>query len=410
MYRDELQMNILQINITTNSTKSILDITNTLNKFHVFVLDISHIEVHGSYSLVLLVKLPEDNTEDFIKEMLYLGYTKDLLVQVRPMAHEEYQEWISNKGEKNYILTLLGWDITGEHIKEVCYLIYKNDLRISFIDRLSEIKPLNNDSKNISCIEFYLNGRMINVQNVHSDILDFSQKLGVDIGFQEDNIYRRHRRLIAFDMDSTLIQTEIIDELAKEAGVFEKVYSITKMAMEGRFDFKESLRKRVALLKGLNISVLDKIAEELPLTEGASKLIRTLKLLGYKVAIISGGFMFFGKRLKESLDIDYVYANDLEIIDGKLTGKVKGDIIDGEKKAEILNELTIKENISLEQVIAVGDGANDLPMLKIAGLGIAFRAKPLVKKGAKQSISNVGLDGILYFLGLKESELINLST
>ena len=393
-------MNILQINITTNSTKSILDITDTLNKFHVFVLDISHIEVHGSYSLVLLVKLPKDNIEDFIKEMLYLGYTKDLLVQVRPMAHEEYQEWISNKGEKNYILTLLGWDITGEHIKEVCYLIYKNDLRISFIDRLSEIKPLNNDSKNISCIEFYLNGRMINVQNVHSDILDLSQKLGVDIGFQEDNIYRRHRRLIAFDMDSTLIQTEIIDELAKYAGVEEEVRRITENAMKGNIDFKKALEERVKLLKGLPVDVLERIYKNIRFTEGAKELIQALKRAGYKVAVVSGGFTYFTDRLKEELNLDYAFGNELEIKDGKLTGRIKGRIIDANEKARIIEEIAMKEGISKENVVAVGDGANDKIMIENAGLGIAFNAKEALKDVADGSISKENLIGLACVLGL----------
>ncbi len=402
-------MKVLQINITSTSSKSILDVLEVLSRFEASVIDFFHVDVYGCFSLVLLVKTEQNSAESLIKEILYLGFSKDFSVQIRSLDKEEHEDWAEKKGEKSYILTLLGWDITGIHLREIAKLVHKNGLWINFVNRLSDLKLGLEDKRSISCIEFYLRGREVNLKNIHTDILDLSQNLGIDLGFQEDNIYRRHRRLIAFDMDSTLIQTEIIDELAKRAGVFEKVCNITKRAMEGEIDFKQSLMERVSLLKGLDVKVLEDIANNLPLTDGAYKLIKTLKILGYKIAIISGGFTYFGERLRKLLDIDYVFANELEIKNGKLTGRVKGEIIDGKKKAEILKDLAQKENILLEQVIAVGDGMNDLPMLKTAGLGIAFRAKPLVKKGAKYSISNVGLDGILYFLGLKESELSNLS-
>jgi phosphoserine phosphatase len=212
-------------------------------------------------------------------------------------------------------------------------------------------------------------------------------------------MYRRMRRLICFDMDSTLIETEVIDELAMRAGVGDQVKAITERAMRGEIDFTESFRERVALLKGLDESVMQEIAENLPITEGVDRLMFVLKKYGYKIAILSGGFTYFGKYLQQN----YVYANELEIVDGKLTGRYLGDVVDGKRKAELLRLIAQVEKVDIAQTIAVGDGANDLPMLGIAGLGIAFHAKPKVVANAKQSINTIGLDGVLYFLGFKDS-------
>ncbi|MFQ7114334.1 phosphoserine phosphatase SerB, partial [Hallella bergensis] len=219
-------------------------------------------------------------------------------------------------------------------------------------------------------------------------------------------MYRRMRRLICFDMDSTLIQTECIDELAERAGVGEQVKAITERAMRGEIDFKESFRERVELLKGLDVGVMQEIAESLPITEGVPRLMKVLKRCGYKIAILSGGFTFFGEYLQRLFGIDYVYANELEIDDdGKLTGRYVGEIVDGKRKAELLKLIAQVERVNLAQTIAVGDGANDLPMISEAGLGIAFHAKPRVVANARQSINTLGLDGVLYFLGFKDSYL-----
>ena len=253
-----------------------------------------------------------------------------------------------------------------------------------------------------------MRGEPENALQLKNALLELSGKYDIDVAYQEDSIFRRNRRLVVFDMDSTLIDAEVIDELAIEAGVGEQVAAITEAAMQGEIDFKQSFTQRMALLKGLDTSVLQSVAERLRLNEGAEHLISTLKKLGYKTAIVSGGFTFFGEYLQQRLGVDYVYANQLDIKDGLVTGQVSGDIIDGQRKAELLREIAAKEGLKLQQVIAVGDGANDLPMLGIAGLGIAFRAKPLVKASAEQSISNLGLDGILYLLGYSDKDTLIL--
>ena len=241
---------------------------------------------------------------------------------------------------------------------------------------------------------------------MQADLMKISSEMEMDFSLQRDDMYRRMRRLICFDMDSTLIQTECIDELAIRAGVGDQVKAITERAMRGEIDFRESFTERVALLKGLDVKVMQEIAENLPITEGVDRLMTILKTCGYKIAILSGGFTYFGEYLQRRYGIDYVYANELEIDEnGKLTGHYKGEIVDGHRKAELLKLIAQVEKVNLAQTIAVGDGANDLPMLSEAGLGIAFHAKPRVVANAKQSINTIGLDGVLYFLGFKDSYL-----
>ncbi|MCD8072718.1 MAG: phosphoserine phosphatase SerB, partial [Alistipes sp.] len=254
-----------------------------------------------------------------------------------------------------------------------------------------------------SCIELSVRGTPADRSEMQRHFIELSTRLGMDISLQADDVYRRARRLICFDMDSTLIETEVIDELAERAGVGEEVRAITESAMRGEIDFSESFRRRVAMLRGLDESQLKEVADNLPITEGLDRLMTVLKRIGLKTAILSGGFTYFGNWLKQKYGFDYVYANELEIVDGRLTGNYVGDIVDGKRKAELLRLLAQVENVDIRQTIAVGDGANDLPMLSIAGLGIAFHAKPKVKENARQSLSTIGLDGILYFLGLKDS-------
>jgi len=256
-------------------------------------------------------------------------------------------------------------------------------------------------------VEFSIRGQPKNEDALRAALMLATHDHPIDIAWQRDNIYRRIRRLVAFDMDSTLIRHEVIDELAREAGVYDQVAAITESAMRGELDFNTSLTRRVALLKGLPESTFNRVADRLTLTEGAQRLIAALKSFGYKTAIISGGFAYFGRHLQKKLGgIDYVRTNDLEIENGKLTGRVKGEIINAQRKAQLLEEIAAQENIALQQTIAVGDGANDLPMLAAAGLGIAFHAKPLVAQSAKHKISTLGLDSILYLIGVRDRDLV----
>ena len=323
----------------------------------------------------------------------------------RSISEQLYQHWVEQQGKSRHIVTLLARKIEAEHLDALTKVISSYKLNIDKIVRLSGRIDLHKaEQLGNACIELSVRGEASEPKLFKKTLLELAHQYDIDIAFQEDTIFRRNRRLVVFDMDSTLIDAEVIDELAIEAGVGEEVAAITEAAMQGKLDFKQSFEQRLALLKGLDASVLHSVAQRLRLNEGAEHLISTLKKLGYKTAIVSGGFSFFGEYLQEILGVDYVYANQLDIQDGQVTGCVKGEIIDGQRKALLLRELADREGLMLEQVIAVGDGANDLPMLDIAGLGIAFRAKPLVKASAKQAISSLGLDSILYLLGYSDKD------
>lgn len=341
-----------------------------------------------------------------MKDLLFKASELGINIRFYPISREEYEEWVSMQGKNRYILTLLGRKLTAQQIAGATKILANQGLNIDAIRRLTGRVPLDERKAKVrACIEFSVRGTPRDIDELQSELMRLSTTLDMDFSFQKDTMYRRMRRLICFDMDSTLIKTEVIDELAKRAGVGEQVQEITARAMRGEIDFRESFKERVALLKGLDESVMKDIAEHLPITEGVERLMYVLKRYGYKIAILSGGFTYFGNYLKERFGIDYVYANNLEIVDGKLTGRYVGDIVDGKRKAELLQLLAQVENVDIAQTIAVGDGANDLPMLSVAGLGIAFHAKPKVKANAKQSINTIGLDGVLYFLGFKDSYL-----
>lgn len=382
-------------------------ITSLLALHETNILDIGQAVIHDTLALGILVEL---NLEPAARESLLtdiLERTRELAIQVRfqPISLDSYQHWVEQQGKPRHIVTLLARQISAVQIAELTTITVQHGLNIDHINRLSGRIPLDAMSeRSNACVEFSVRGMPADLRALRADFMELSARLEVDIAFQRDTVYRRNRRLVCFDMDSTLIDAEVIDELAKAAGVGEQVAEITEAAMRGELDFKQSFERRMALLKGLDEAVLADIAASLRLNEGAEKLISTLKKLGYKTAILSGGFNYFGRYLQQKLGIDYVYANELDIVDGKVTGKVVGTVVDGQRKAELLAMLAQQEGIALEQVIAVGDGANDLPMLSVAGLGIAFRAKPLVKASAEHSISTLGLDAILYLLGFRDRD------
>ncbi len=386
-------------------------VTQILGKYNAIILDIGQANLHHQLSLGLMFKI--ENTRhsgDMLKEILFRCTELGMQVRFTPITDNEYSAWVMRHGKPRHVITILGQEITAQQISLVTQALSDRNLNIDAITRLTGRPPLSlpKNEHPRSCVEFSVRGEVQDKHTLAAQFLDISAQEGIDISFQRDDIYRRHRRLICFDMDSTLIKTEVIDELADRAGVGAEVRAITESAMRGEIDFKESFTRRVSLLKGLNESVMQDIAEHLPIMEGADRVMSVLKKCGMKIAIISGGFTYFGRYLQKRFGLDYVYANNLEIVDGKLTGHYVGDIIDGKKKAELLNSIAHTENIDLEQVIAVGDGANDLPMLNLAGLGIAFHAKPKVKANAQQSISTIGLDGILYFLGFRDVHLDTL--
>ena len=381
-------------------------ITEILSKYDVTILDIGQADIHSTLSLGILFKSREKDSGNIMKDLLFNASSLGITIRFYPITVEEYEEWVGMQGKNRYILTLLGRKLSAKQIAAVTRIIAEQGLNIDAIKRLTGRVPLDERKASVrACIEFSVRGTPRDREEMQRELMKLSSELEMDFSFQLDNMYRRMRRLICFDMDSTLIQTECIDELAERAGVGAEVKRITERAMRGEIDFSESFRERVALLKGLDESVMKDIAENLPITEGVERLMYVLKKYGYKIAILSGGFTYFGNYLKEKFGIDYVYANRLEIVDGKLTGRYLGDIVDGKRKAELLQLLAQVENVDIAQTIAVGDGANDLPMLSAAGLGIAFHAKPKVKETARQAINTIGLDGVLYFLGFKDSYL-----
>ena len=400
--------NILLINVFGEDKPGVTsEITEVLSRYDVSLLDIGQAVIHDQLSLAILAAVPGQVNIDLVTyEVRSTLLAMDIRAKFLPISNEAYHNWVEQQGKPRHMVTLLARKIDAIHLALVTTVCANNDLNIDKIVRLSGRMRLDDSDKlGRACVEFSVRGEAQDPRAFRNSLLELASQHNIDIAYQEDNIYRRNRQLVVFDMDSTLIDAEVIDELAIEAWVGDQVAAITEAAMQGELDFKQSFSQRLALLEGLSADVLQTVAQRLKLNEGAEHLIKTLRQLGYKTAIVSGGFTYFGNYLQSILGVDYVYANELDIENGLVTGKVVGDVIDGKRKDDLLRELAQREGLVLEQVIAVGDGANDLPMLNIAGLGIAYQAKPLVKASAKQSISNLGLDGILYLLGYSDKDI-----
>lgn len=399
---------VVLINITGRDRKGLdAKFTGILAEYNVNILDIGQAVIHEHISLGILAEIPE--SKDFssiFKDMLFEGHNMGLKIDIKPIKSEDYEKWVHAQGKERRIITLLGRTVTAQQISAVASIIADNSLNIDGITRLTGRISLKKQQDNPrASVKLDVSGKPLNILDMRRRFMEISQNAGIDISFHVDNIYRKNMKLVVFDMDSTLIQTEVIVEVAKLGGVGDQVDKITESAMRGEIDFQESFRRRVALLKGIKEEQLAQISKNLPLTDGVDLVTKTLKGLGYKLGILSGGFTFIGEYLKDRFGFDYMYANELDIKDGMVTGEIVGDIVDGEKKAILLRQLAQKENIALEQTIAVGDGANDLPMIGIAGLGVAFNAKPVVRQEATNNISSVGLDGLLYLIGIHEREI-----
>lgn len=397
---------LILINISGHDRPGVTSaLTAILAKYSASILDIGQADIHHTLSLGLLIRTSSDVSGEIMKDLLFKASELNVQIRFTPVSIADYEAWVARQGKNRWIITILGRRLTARQIAAVTQEISEQNLNIDSIQRLTGRPSLNEEDQeqSKSCVEFSVRGNPNDYQSMQQRFMELSSQEEFDISLQQDNIYRRSRRLVCFDMDSTLIETEVIDELAKRAGVGDKVKAITERAMRGEIDFVESFTERVALLKGLDESVMEDIARNLPVTEGVDRMMEVLKRAGFKTAILSGGFTYFGNYLKQKYGFDYVYANELEIVDGKLTGRYVGDVVDGKRKAELLKLIAQVENVNIAQTIAVGDGANDLPMLATAGLGIAFHAKPKVKQTAEQSISTIGLDGILYFIGFKDS-------
>ena len=364
------------------------------------IRDIEMTVTHPQMVLTLLLDLShgECSEKPLIKDLLFAAMELELHLDFSVVTEDEYRR---KTASNSYIVTIMGSSIDAGSLAVVSQILVDCQVNIERISKLTQGE--------LRCVELLIGSDSnLEIKTLKRKLLQSGNNSDVDVAVQKESLYRRAKRLVVMDMDSTLIQVEVIDELARLAGVGSEVAAITEQAMNGELDFKQSLAARVALLKGLKQQALEEVYQQIPFTAGARNLVHILKRLGFRTAVISGGFQFFTDRLKDDLGLDYAYANQLEIIDGVVSGRTCGQVVDGERKAQLLEEIARREGITLDQVIAIGDGANDLPMLGKAGLGIAFNAKARVREQADTHINQQGLDSILYLLGLSEREMAEI--
>ena len=382
-------------------------LTSLLARYQAQVLDIGQAVIHEELALGLLVHVPEAQEAGKLRAALEaLAAQSGAVVEVRSVAADDYGEWAAGSGQPRRVITLLMRGDTTAVFNAVSSLTRRHGLNIDTVRRLSGRLPLDDAAapKRL-CAEMRVRGALAEPDALHADLMAAAAELAFDFSLHEDTVFRRNRRLVAFDMDSTLIGVEVIDELARRQGVGQAVSAITRRAMAGEMDFKASFRARAALLAGMPEATLHEVADNAALNPGAGRLLKALRHFGYRTAILSGGFQYVGERLQARLGIDYVFANELEVKDGLVTGQVQGEIIDAERKAALLRHIAQQEGIRLAQTIAIGDGANDLPMLSAAGLGVAYHAKPVVRRTASHAISNFGLDSVLYLMGFSDRDI-----